>query len=128
MYTEIYVNVDLKKETPDDVLEVLKAMCGKLESEDAEKVLENFPWRWCMLFSDCSYYTPRTHCKYLQFDEISKQWSLLGKGDIKNYEQEIQQFFEWIMPWVDAFPGEFVGYSRYEDQDKPTLYFKPCVD
>jgi hypothetical protein len=124
MYTEIYVNVDLKRETPDNVLQVLKAMCGQLDREQEEEALREFPDRWCMLFSDCSYYTPRTYCKYLQFDEISKQWSLLGKGDIKNYGQEIQKFFEWVMPWVDAFEGEFIGYSRYEESDKPTLYFK----
>lgn len=124
MYTEIYVNVDLKRETPDDVLGVLMAICGKLDDAGAEEILRDFPDRWCMLFSDCSYYTPRTHCKYLQFDEISKQWSLLGKGDIKNYKQEIEAFFKWLMPWIDAFPGEFIGYQRYEESDKPLLYFK----
>lgn len=124
MYTEIYVNVNLKRETPDDVLGVLMAMCGKLDPEASEKILEKYPSRWCMLFSDCSYYTPRTHCKYIQFDEISQQWSLLGKGDIKNYEQEIQQFFEWIMPWIDACEGEFIGYKRYEEGNEPQLYFK----
>jgi hypothetical protein len=66
MYTEIYVNVDLKQETPDEVIHVLKAMCGKLEESEAEGALEEFPGRWHSLFSDCSYYTPRTHCKFLE--------------------------------------------------------------
>jgi hypothetical protein len=42
MYTEIYVNVDLKQETPDEVLNVLKAMCGKLEEGDADDALKAF--------------------------------------------------------------------------------------
>ena len=29
MYTEIYVNTDLKKETPQEVIDVLSAMCEK---------------------------------------------------------------------------------------------------
>jgi hypothetical protein len=123
MYTEIYVNVDLKQETPDGVIRVLKAMCGKLEEGDADDALKGFPDRWHSLFSDCSYYTPRTHCKFLDYDEISKQWSLLGKGDIKNYHQEIKAFFKWILPWVDAYSGQFIGYSRYEEATKPQLYF-----
>jgi hypothetical protein len=30
MYTEIYINVDLKPETPDEVINTLKAMCNVL--------------------------------------------------------------------------------------------------
>lgn len=128
MYTEVYVNVDLKKETPEDVLQVLKAICGELDPETEEKVLANYPDRWCMLFSNCSYYTPSTYCKFLRFDEFSKQWSLLGKGDIKNYGQEIEAFFEWIMPWVDASEGDFIGYSRYEESQSPRLFHKQGSD
>lgn len=123
MYTEIYVNVDLKTSTPEEIITVLKAMCGKLDEELRKEVLKDLPDRWCMLFSDCSFYTPRTYCKFLDQDPISKQWSLLGKGDIKNYEGEIQQFFEWISPWVDGFEGDFIGYSRYEENQQPHLYF-----
>jgi len=123
MYTEIYVNVDLKKDTPDEIIEVLKAMCHMEESD--EKVLETCPDRWGGLFYSGSYYTPNTWCHSLTFDDISNKWSLLGKGDIKNYEGEIQKFFEWIIPYVDGCPGDFIGYSRYEVDREPTLVFLP---
>ena len=123
MYTEIYVNVDLKKDTPDEVIEVLKAMCH-MEGSD-EKVLEPYPVRWYSLFSNGSYYTPSTSCRSLTYDNISEAWSLLGKGDIKNYEEEIQKFFEWIIPHVDGCPGDFIGYYRYEEYRTPTLIFLP---
>ena len=123
MYTEIYVNVDLKKDTPDEVIEVLKAMCH-MEGSD-EKVLEPYPDRWGFLFSNGSYYTPFTSCRSLTYDDILGAWSLLGKGDIKNYEQEIQKFFEWIIPYVDGYPGDFIGYRRYEEDRTPTLIFLP---
>ena len=128
MYTEIYINVDLKKETPDDVIRVLKAMCYMLPNQECTEVLVDYPDRWGSLFSNMSYYTPSTNCRFLEYDDITKRWSLLGKGDIKNYENEIEKFFEWIMPWIDASPGEFIGYSRYEDNDKPKLYFLPDED
>ena len=125
MYTEIYVNVDLKKETPDDIIKVLKAMCGMLPDQECSEVLVDYPDRWVCLFSNMSYYTPCTSCRFLNFDKISNEWSLLGKGDIKNYEGEIEKFFEWIMPYVDGYPGDFIGYSRYEEDQKPTLIFLP---
>ena len=121
MYTEIYINVDLKKDTPDDVIGVLKAMCD----QECKEVLVDYPYKWICLFSNMSYYTPSTNCKFLEFDTISNQWSLLGKGDIKNYGNEIEEFFEWIMPWIDGYPGDFIGYSRYEEDQKPTLMFLP---
>ncbi len=122
MYTEIYVNVDLKKETPDEVLNVLKSMCYH-EGFDRDVYLKDKPLRWRLLFNDGSYYTPLTSCANLTFDKIRDAWSLLGKGDIKNYGGEIEAFFEWIKPWVDGIPGDFIGYSRYEEDQVPTLHF-----
>ena len=123
MYTEIYINVDLKKDTPDDVIGVLKAMCHMLPDQECSDVLADYPDRWICLFSNMSYYTPFTNCRFLEFDDIGNQWSLLGKGDIKNYNMEIEEFFKWIMPYVDGYPGDFIGYSRYEEDQKPTLMF-----
>jgi len=118
MYTEIYVNVNLKEDTPDDVIAVLKKMCNL-------DYVDGHPARWGLLFNSGSYYTPNTSCAKLTYDKIGKQWSLLGKGDIKNYGSEIEEFFEWIKPHVeDPDPdGEFIGYYRYEENREPTLVY-----
>ena len=117
MYTEIYVNADLKEETPDSVVEVLKAMC---EFNRDAKCLADRPERWSRLFGNGSYYTPNTQCAKLTFDSIAKNYSLLGKGDIKDYGGEIEAFFEFIKPWCD---GGFIGYYRYEEDRAPTLVY-----
>lgn len=117
MYTEIFVNVDLKPETPDQVLAVLRAICGS----DNQAPLADKPRRWALLFNNGSYYTPLTSCANLTFDKIAEHWSLLGKGDIKNYEGEIEEFFSWLMPWINGEEGDFVGYKRYEENAVPTL-------
>jgi hypothetical protein len=122
MYTEIYINVDLKKDTPDDVIGVLKALCRILPDQECDEVIADYPSRWIHLFSNMSYYTPNTYCHSLTFDAISNQWSLLGKGDIKNYGNEIEEFFEWIMPWIEGSVGDFIGYQRYEEDQLPTLH------
>lgn len=115
MYTEIFVNVDLKEETPEEVIQTLKAIC---EKDHESPLLNNKPGRWFMLFNNGSYYTPSTQCAALTFDRISNNWSLIGKGDIKNYEGEIEAFFDYIRPWVE---DNFMGYMRYEEDDRPTI-------
>jgi hypothetical protein len=122
MYTEIYVNVDLKEDTPEEVINTLKAIC---EFDFDSDYLDNKPTRWSFLFGNGSYYTPRTSVSNLTFDAIGNHWSLLGKGDIKNYENEIEQFFKYIEPWVE---NKFMGYIRYEEDDAPTLMYKKEKD
>lgn len=118
MYTEIYVNVNLKSDTPEEVIGVLEAIC--LGQNDG--LLKDYPDRWKCLFSDMSFYTPSTSCAKMKYQ--MGFWSLLGKGDIKNYDNEIEKFFEYIMSYVDASEGEFIGYKRYEEAQVPTLIFK----
>ena len=118
MYTEIYVNVDLKEETPKEIIDTLKQLCANVQPD-------SFPERSWLLFNNGSYYTPRTYARSLTYDTISRQWSFLGKGDLKNYSKEVEHFFDWLMPWVDGRPGDFVGYHRYEEDQKPTLVFIP---
>ena len=117
-YTEIFVNVNLKPETPENVIETLKAVCAK---EEDSSYLENRPYSWALLFNNGSYYTPLTECGLLTFDDIANQYSLLGKGDIKNYGEEIEEFFEYIEPWCE---DTFIGYIRYEGDPEPTLIYK----
>ncbi len=118
MYTEIFVNVDLIKSTPKSVIDVLKAMCDK--DHEAE-CLNDKPSRWSILFNNGSYYTPHTECGKLTYDDISKHYSLIAKGDIKNYENEIEEFFRFIAPYSEA---DFMGYMQYEESDSPTLVYQ----
>ncbi len=121
LYTEIYVNVNLVEPLPQSVMDTLNAMC--LHNIHMLRQLGK-PDRWSMLFSNGSYYHPSTEVAKFTWDEIGKCYSILGKGDIKNYENEIEQFFEWLMPYIDAPEGMFIGYQRYEEDLTPTLYFK----
>ena len=122
MYTEIYVNVDFDENTPDEVIGTIKAMCAK---DDRSPFLSDKPSRWSYLFNNGSYYLPLTECGLLTYDDIGKQYSLIGKGDIKNYEQEIQQFFDYIKPYVE---NEFMGYYRYEESREPVLVYSRSAD
>ena len=49
--------------------------------------------------------------------------------NIKNYDGEIELFLSWIEPYIDAIPGDFIGYWRYEEVTVPTLiYYKETTD
>ena len=142
MYTEIFVNVDFKEDVPEDVLYVLKGMVREVsnhnnydketfdhfvvdyEDVNFKELTQKFPPRFTWLFSNGSYYTPNTTVAKLTYDHIGGQWSLIGKGDIKNYNDEIETFFKWIAPYCET---EFMGYSRYEEDREPTLYYSGTI-
>lgn len=56
---------------------------------------------------------------------------LVLASSLKNYSDEIDQFFAWITPHLDMHVGDFLGYALYEDstddsdlyREHPTLYF-----
>ncbi len=49
---------------------------------------------------------------------------IFSRSDLKNYEGEVQSFFDWLNPLCDAEHGECIGYSWYEEDLAPTLIFK----
>lgn len=117
MYTEIFISADLKQDTPESVIDVLRGMCDwEYESE----ALNEMGSRTRYLFNSGSHYTPNTQCKELTFDSIARQYSIIGKGDIKNYNSEIERFFEFIKPHCES---GFIGFYRYEEDREPKLVY-----
>ena len=132
MYTEVFFRAALVPNLPDEVLAPLRAMLGQVEVDRGglpEHELFNCP-RWDMLARGSSYYFPEHMQSALTKDDIRKQWCLALHADLKNYHDEIEKFFDWIDPYVDASPGEFIGYSLYEDvgpDESPINYYKKDV-
>lgn len=130
MYTELHFNSDIKKDTPDSVIEILKYMLG--ECEDEPKDLPDHPlfrtrrWNW-MFQCDSYYFDAETHST-MNFDDISKSYVLCLRFNVKNYDSEIEHFVDWVMPYLDKYDGDFLGFSRYEEYEEPTLiYYKEQV-
>ena len=124
MYTEFHFNVELKKDVPQEVVEVLKFMLGDIEVEPklpAHPLFETDRWR-VMLCMDSYYFHADTHST-LRFDDISNSYFLCIRCNLKNYNSEIEKFVSWITPYLDEFPNNFLGFSRYEETEQPTLLF-----
>lgn len=132
MYTEIFFRATLKCDVPEEVMAPIRAMFG--ESDVPPEDLPKHPLfecpRWDMLALGSSYYFPEHARSALVMDDIRKAWSVAINADVKDYHHEIEKFFDWIDPYVDAAPGEFIGYSLYEEVEPntpPNMYYKKAA-
>lgn len=123
MYTEILVkaSVDLDSISEKD-LNVIKY----LFSGGDEPCTENLPEhkfftlpRWNLIGHCSSYYH---HPVVL--NSMDEYGSIFSRSDIKNYDDEIDEFFDWIQPLVTKTEGECIGYYWYEEDELPTLVVK----
>lgn len=123
MYTEFHFNSALKKNTPNEVIDTLKFMLGETENlvKQSHPLFDTERWEY-MLRMDSYYFDADTHST-LRFDEIAKQYYLCVRCNLKNYNGEIKKFLDWIFPYLDKMEGEFVGFSRYEEFEEPTLIY-----
>lgn len=126
MYTEIYVKATFPKDTPKEVIEVIKYMMG--QSETNPESLPDHPLfgdtRWRYMLQCSSYYHVPKSVGEFWHDHISNGWYLVSRSDLKNYDNEIEHFFNWISPYVEKSNEKtFIGYSLYEENNEPTLYY-----
>ena len=70
-------------------------------------------WTW-MLRSDSYYFAGDTHST-IRFDDIGKCFYLCIRCNLKNYDEEIEHFINWIMPYLAHQPGDFLGFYRIEE-------------
>jgi hypothetical protein len=125
MYTELHYNVELKSPVPTNIINTLQYMLG-----ETEEVPPNLPdhklfqpegrWRF-MLRCDSYYFSADTHST-LRLD-YQGGWYLCIRCNLKNYSEEIENFIDWMMPYIDNSPGNFLGFYRYEESEIPTLIY-----
>lgn len=124
MYTELHYNTELKGDTPDEVIAILKYMVGDSEDEPpliGHDLFKTDRWGF-MLRCDSYYFDADTHTT-LRYDDISKGYYLCVRCNLKNYDDEIALFVDWIRPYINKYEGEFLGFSRYEESETPELLY-----
>lgn len=124
MYTELIFGASLKKDTPNEVIESLKYMMGEIEEKPKFYPLPEGRCEW--MFRGGSYYfgVHNAVSKFWQ-DDISKSWVLSTRFNIKNYEDEIDTFLNWIKPYIESGSGnrDMYAIKIYEEQSEPTVYY-----
>jgi hypothetical protein len=127
MYTEFHFNAELKQNVPLEVIAVLRFMLSN-DKEYAGKLpdsplFQTDRWRWMLQMN--SYYFPADTHSTLRYDNIGRNYHLCIRCNLKNYDNEINKFVDWITPYLDVASDqdEFVGFQRYEERREPSLIF-----
>ena len=123
MYTEFHLNVELRQDTPDDVVVILQYMVDHDEHKERPRTPDHplfrmERWKW-MLLCDSYYFAADTHST-LSLDYGT--YYLCIRCNLKNYEGEIEAFIDWLRPYVAEHRG-FSGFLRYEEARDPTLIY-----
>ena len=124
MYTELIFGAELKKETPEQVINALKYIVGELEDKPDDFPLPRGRCEY-VLRSSSYYFGVNKPAYKLWFDEISKSWRISSRSNIKNYENEIEMFLEWIRPYIESGSGakNMYAITIYEEDFEPTIYY-----
>ena len=127
MYTELIFGAALKESTPDNVINIIKKMVDRNLNIDVElpnHVFFNTKWG-SSIMRMTSYYFPGTHSPTFWKDDISKLWYLHFRSNIKNYDNEIDKFLDWIKPYIIKGSGRrnFYAIVTYEESEIPTIYY-----
>lgn len=132
MYTEILFRAEMVQDWAEDpkvklAIETLSGSDYPYVEDGQRHLLPDHPFfdcpRWQSISRCESYYFPLgNHNGWVYDFQGGYYWSF--RANLKNYDGEIAQFFDWIDPYLRGLKGEFIGYSLYEEGDSPTLYFK----
>lgn len=121
MYTELNIGVNLRSDTPKNIIDILNHML--LDDEEVyttgHPLFKTERWRY-MLRCDSYYFDGRTDSS-MQRDDIANEYELNVRCNLKNYDDEIDQFLDFIQPHLVTYG--FLGYTRYEEYDDPTLIY-----
>jgi len=124
MYTELIFGASLKEDTPKQVINALKYMGGEIKEKPFDFPLPN--GRCECLFNMASYYFAISEPLFkMWYDEIGKEWRVSSRSNIKDYNDEIKTFLEWIKPFISSGSGtkEMYAIVIYEESEEPTIYY-----
>ena len=124
MYTELIFGATLKEDTPDKIINVLNYMLGKVEVKPIDFPLSD--GRCECLFKGSSYYfAVNNPVNNMWKDRIDEQYHISTRSNIKNYSGEIEEFLEWIKPYIEQGSGsrEMYAIVIHEGQAIPTMYY-----
>jgi len=122
MYTELIFGASFKKNTPQNVIDTIRYLAGDLEEEP-----EGYLWEEDrnVLVNGSYYFAVSDPVIKMWQDEITDQWILSARSNLKNYENEIEKFLELVKPWIDSGSGynDMYAITMYEEDNEPKIYY-----
>lgn len=126
MYQELYLNAKLKNNIPENILKILKLMCGDMSIEGisitSDALFKTDNWQY-MLQSESSRFdlAARSTIDYSPVDDC---YVLRVSCSLNNSDNQIEKFLGFINGYLDKKTGQFLGYIRQEDNDNPLILKK----
>ena len=132
MYTEFVFGVSLLSTIPKEVIDILDFLVNSSEFNYTNnlpnhKFFSNHRFRSIALCSSYYFGYSDSNSKFsLDNEGISKEYLLSIRSSIKNYNNEIEYFVDWIKPYVSNGSGtnDLLGYMLYEEASVPYLFYK----
>ena len=130
MYTKASFIIPIKKDTPKNI----KDICYNLFEGDSELDGFDLPKHqffetkrfWAFAGCNSFYFTGTSNSAVKYSDSYCggcEDMVLHIDCDLKNYDDEIELFLDWIKDYMETPTAGFIGYSLYEEDEKPTLYY-----
>lgn len=128
-YTELNFKCKLKQDTPKEVVNILKRVINErdlghektlFKSVDVFKPNLNHPFfkceRWYMLFLCTNWDDEMQGSKFYEKDG---RLVLDIQTEFKNYDSEIDHFFDWISPFIiGRKKKQYTGYWKHENMER----------
>lgn len=123
MYTELYMGVELSKNTPVELIEWLDGHTGDdVDYDLLDKICpEELRGTRLSILSGSSYYFDAMPHFCFKYDNISQSYFLTFGCNIKNYSNEVDTLLKILEPFITS--DGHIGHIRYEEYDVPTLLF-----
>ena len=130
MYTELIFEAELSKDTPKALIDAFTTVSRKdtgIEVTSNKLEISNFIDKFDlnMLVNSCSaYFAAQQSFFNMYYDKYSDTYGIFIRSDLKNYEQQINEFLEFIKPYVVRGCGSnnIYAYVLYELDEQPTIY------
>lgn len=122
MYTELVLKCEVSGDAPEIVKNVVRHLFSGGERPEQIPEHEFFKChRWSSIGSGSSaYHFPEAISNLFKYDWDESLY-IFSRSDLKNYDDEIAKFVDWITPHLVAHGETCIGWSWYEDDEKPTL-------
>lgn len=125
MYTALHLAIELRKDTPLEVIRTLEYMTGMRPETEAAPAHPLFQTgRWTHMLTSDSYYHSANAGNAFIYDDIAGTHFLTVLSSFKDYEDEITKFVDWISPHIYVHAPKWIGYSWYEEADEPTMLYR----
>lgn len=133
MYTELLLKCNVTRPQEKENRNAFDYFFDLQEELDRKIKLPNhelFNIRGCWYLTKTSsfYHHPEPILSLYPRITDSEKYYLFLRVDLKNYDNQIEYFLDWLHPFVDENHDKIIGWKWYEEDDYPTLLRKGAYE